>query len=158
MEITIEAAVPADAGEILTVQRAAYVSEAQLYDDPRLPPLTETLAEVSAALAGDTVVLVARVGPRLAGVVRARLDGATARIGRLAVAPDLQGRGIGGRLLATVEARLVGRADRLELFTGAHSTANLRLYGRHGYRVSGHRRLDTGPGLTYLEKRLAADR
>ena len=30
----IEPAGPADAGELLTLQRAAYVTEAQLYDDP----------------------------------------------------------------------------------------------------------------------------
>jgi hypothetical protein len=33
--IGIGPATLADAGEILTVQRAAYVSEAQLYDNPR---------------------------------------------------------------------------------------------------------------------------
>jgi hypothetical protein len=39
-----------DAGELLTLQRAAYVVEAQAHDDPRLPPLTETLAEVRAEI------------------------------------------------------------------------------------------------------------
>ncbi|HEY4018309.1 MAG TPA: hypothetical protein VGM75_06455 [Pseudonocardiaceae bacterium] len=34
--ISIGPATVADAGEILTVQRAAYVSEAQLYDNPML--------------------------------------------------------------------------------------------------------------------------
>ena len=31
----------ADAGELMTLQRAAYVTEAQLHDQPFLPPLTE---------------------------------------------------------------------------------------------------------------------
>jgi len=34
---------PGDAGELLTLQRAVFVTEAQLYDNPHLPPLTETL-------------------------------------------------------------------------------------------------------------------
>jgi hypothetical protein len=46
-------AVP-DAGEILTVQRAAYLTEAQRYRNPYLPPLTETLDQVREVLAGPT--------------------------------------------------------------------------------------------------------
>lgn len=56
----------ADAGEILTVQRAAYLTEAQHYADPFLPPLTE-LDEVRAVLTGPTtekpVVSSAQLGP-----------------------------------------------------------------------------------------------
>jgi hypothetical protein len=36
------------AGELLTLQRAAYVSEAQLYDDVRLPALEQSLDELAA--------------------------------------------------------------------------------------------------------------
>ncbi len=153
MEVTVEPAVPSDAGELLTVQRAAYLSEAQRYGDPHLPPLTETLAAVRADLAApDVVALVARSGRRLVGSVRARLVGRNAHVGRLAVAPDVQGRGIGPRLLAAVETELAGRVDRFELFTGAHSHENLRLYARCGYVVLGHRPAGAGPGLTVLEK------
>jgi hypothetical protein len=35
-----------DLGEVLTVQRAAYVTEAQLYGDPHLPPLAQTLEKL----------------------------------------------------------------------------------------------------------------
>ncbi|GIG86857.1 GNAT family N-acetyltransferase [Plantactinospora endophytica] len=144
-----------DPGEILTVQRAAYLSEAQRYRDPMLPPLTETLTEIRAVLAGvpeTGVVLVARLGTRIVGAVRAGFDGGTARVGRLAVAPDLQGRGVGSHLLRAVEAACPDRVRRFELFTGADSADNLRLYRRHGYLDYAHRPLDTGPGLVYLEK------
>ncbi|GAB3973068.1 hypothetical protein GCM10027615_35590 [Plantactinospora veratri] len=153
--IVVQPATVADAGEILTVQRAAYLSEAQRYADPWLPPLTETLAEIRAVLArppGTGVVLVARLGTRLVGAVRARFQHGTGQVGRLAVAPDLQGRGIGGRLLHAVEAACPDRVRRFELFTGADSAENLRLYRRHGYVDYAHRPLDTGPGLVYLEK------
>lgn len=157
MQVTIAAARPADAGEILTVQRAAYVSEAQLYGDPHLPPLTETLDDIRAELAAGTLVLTARLtdlpGGRLVGVVRGRRAGETVHIGRLAVAPDMQRRGIAGRLLTAVEDGFAGDGHcRFELFTGAHSEANLRLYRRHGYTVFDHRPTGTGPGLTYLRK------
>ena len=39
-----------DAGELLTLQRAAYVTEAQTHDDPGLPPLRQTLEELRSEL------------------------------------------------------------------------------------------------------------
>ncbi|NYF57762.1 GNAT superfamily N-acetyltransferase [Micromonospora purpureochromogenes] len=155
-EVTVGAAGVADAGEILTVQRAAYVAEAQRYTDPLLPPLTETLDEVRAVLAGPTIVLAARAGHRLVGSVRARVTGDTAHVGRLSVAPDQQGRGIGSRLLDAVESACAGRAARLELFTGAQSADNLRFYARHGYRIVGHRPDPNGVRLAVLEKPLVS--
>ena len=119
-----------DAGELLTLQRAAYVTEAQLYDDLRLPALVQTLAELRAELAAGGGV-VAREGPRLVGAVRLRFDGDVVHVGRLTVAPDRQGEGIGGRLLAAAEAAAPAR--RAALFTGHRSEANLRLYRRCGY-------------------------
>ncbi|MFI0794157.1 GNAT family N-acetyltransferase [Micromonospora rubida] len=147
-------ATPADAGEILTVQRAAYVTEAQQYADPLLPPLTETLEEILAALAGPETVLVARAGHRLIGSVRARVADDTAHVGRLAVAPDQQGRGIGPLLLRAVEAACADRVSRFVLFTGAASERNLRLYRRHGYEIVGNRPDANGISLAVLEKRL----
>jgi ribosomal protein S18 acetylase RimI-like enzyme len=99
------------------------------------------------------VVLVARSGHRLVGSVRGRVDGDTAHIARLSVAPDLHGHGIGRRLLAAVERAFAGRVTRYELFTGATSEANLKLYRSAGYTDIGHRAIDSGPGLAYLEKR-----
>ncbi|MEV4822459.1 GNAT family N-acetyltransferase [Micromonospora sp. NPDC049274] len=152
VEPRISPAGVADAGEILTVQRAAYLTEAQHYADPFLPPLTETLDEVRAVLSGPTTVLAARLGHRLVGSVRARLDGLTAHIGRLSVAPDQQGCGIGARLLAAIEAACPAEVALFTLFTGADSTRNLRLYQRRGYRVVAHRPDPNGVPLAVLEK------
>jgi hypothetical protein len=49
--IRIGPAGPRDAGELLTPQRAAFVTEAQLYGEPRLPALTQTLDDLRAELA-----------------------------------------------------------------------------------------------------------
>ncbi|PWR13695.1 GNAT family N-acetyltransferase [Micromonospora sicca] len=155
-QVTIAPAGVADAGEILTVQRAAYLVEAQRYGDPFLPPLTETLDEVRAVLAGAATVLVARAGHRLVGSVRAEFDRGTAHVGRLSVAPDQHGRGVGGRLLAAIETACAGRADRCALFTGADSAENLRLYDRHGYRIVAHRPDPHGIRLAVLEKALVS--
>ena len=40
-----------DEGEILTLQRAAYVTEAQVYGDPMLPPVIQTLDQLRAEMA-----------------------------------------------------------------------------------------------------------
>lgn len=154
MDVTIGPALPQDAGELLTVQRAAYLIEAERYASFRLPPLTETVDEVRAAIVGDDTVLVARAGHRLVGSVRGRVADGVGHIGRLSVAPDLHGYGIGRRLLHAIEQTLGGRVSRLQLFTGAHSEENLRFYRRSGYADVGLRLIDAGPGLAYLEKLL----
>ena len=124
-----------DAGEILTLQRAAYVTEAQLYRDVDLPPLTQSLVDLAAELARPEVTVWGyRDGGRLVAAMRIRTEGDVAHLGRVVVAPDLQGRGLGSALLSWVEHLLPEEVSAVELFTGEHSTANLRLYTRLGYR------------------------
>jgi ribosomal protein S18 acetylase RimI-like enzyme len=147
----IEPARAGDEGEILTVQRAAYVSEAQRYDDPHIPPLTEPLDSVAAAVAAGQVI-VARSGARLVGAVRGVVDGSVCHVGRLVVAPDQQRRGIGSALLAAVEAAHAGTVGEFALFTGADSAANLRLYERFGYRVVWTEPVTADWGLVHLSK------
>jgi ribosomal protein S18 acetylase RimI-like enzyme len=50
-------------------------------------------------------------------------------------APDLEGLGIGGSLLAAIETRTAKDTDCFELSTGAKSSANIERYQRHGYRI-----------------------
>jgi GNAT superfamily N-acetyltransferase len=136
---------PADAGEILTLARAAYVSEAQLYDDPFIPPLVETLEEVAEQIEA-VHVLKAVLDGRIVGSGRARQEGDALHLGRIAVAPDLQGLGIGSRLIAALEGLAAEGTAHFALFTGAMSEPNLRLYRRLGYAES-HR----GPGRPGIE-------
>lgn len=145
---------PDDAGEVLTLQRAAFVQEALIYGTPDLPPLTQTLDELRAELERN-LGLVALDATRVVGAVRARLDGSLLLIGRLVIAPDRQGEGIGSRLLTAVEE--AGRdagATTAELFTGSLSTANLRLYEREGYAESTRVPGDDGIEQVFLRKPL----
>jgi ribosomal protein S18 acetylase RimI-like enzyme len=142
---------PSDAGEILTVQRAAFVSEALIYGDPDMPPLVQTLEELQAEIA-DGEGWVARIGPRLVGVIRCRETDELLLIGRIAIAPDLQGSGIGRALLEAAEDD--SHAPEAELFTGSLSEANIRLYERCGYRITD--RVDNGDGTeqVFMRKQL----
>jgi ribosomal protein S18 acetylase RimI-like enzyme len=151
LSIVVADATSSDAGELLTLQRAAYLSEGELHGDFRIPPLVETLDEIRSCC-GDGSVLKALLGTRIVGVVRGLVADGTCHIRRLAVAPDLQGRGIGSRLISAVEDRYASEVSRFELFTGPRSEANLRLYRRLGYLD-----MPTPSGqepLLYLEKRL----
>jgi GNAT superfamily N-acetyltransferase len=144
-----------DAGELLTVQRAAYIAEAQAHDDPRLPPLLETLAELRSDLRSEgTTALGIRDRGRLVATVRVRHDAAdpgTAEIARLAVAPDRQGEGLGTRLLVAAERHTRPGVTTLALFTGEHSHGNLRLYERHGYAET-HRTSAGTHRLVHMQK------
>ena len=76
--------------------------------------------------------------------MRGRLDGDVWHVGRLMVAPDLRGRGLGRWLLGRIEAAAPPDARRLSLFTGAASADNLRMYKRAGYRFEREQPEDTG--------------
>lgn len=141
-----------DAAELLAVQRAAFAAEAELYGVPTLPPLEETLEEVTSAIeAGE--VLVARLDGHVVGSVRRVLVGSEIEVGRLSVRPDLQGRGLGSRLLAAAEE--VPGAATASLFTGHLSEGNLGLYHRRGYREFDRRQITPDVRLIYLRKSLA---
>ena len=127
---------PADAGEVLTLQRAAYVTEAQAHDDPQLPPLTQGLADLYDELGRASVQAwgIRDVDGRLVAAVRVTVIDGSACVNRLVVAPDRQGNGLGSALLAHAEEQLGDDVTTVELFTGEFSTANLRLYRRVGYQ------------------------
>ncbi|MFB9313858.1 tRNA (guanosine(37)-N1)-methyltransferase TrmD [Nocardioides plantarum] len=135
---TIVPATRADAGELLTLQRACWLQEAIVNDDVAgIPALHESLDDVLAWLDEWTtyVVRVPSDGGRLVGAVRGRLVGDAWDIGRVMVAPDLQGRGLGRLLLEHVQRVAPPEATSYVLFTGAQSHANIRMYRKAGFRL-----------------------
>lgn len=148
--VEIARAVPADAGEILTLQRAAYVTEAQLHGDPFLPPLVESLDQVRTVIETG-IMLKAIDSGRTVGAVRGRMSGSTCLVGRLVVAPDRQGQGIGSALLAAIH-EAVPEATAFDLFTGHLSEGNLRLYRRFGYRETRRERVHDHLTLVHLRR------
>jgi tRNA (guanine37-N1)-methyltransferase len=94
------------------------------------------------------VVLVVRAADRLVGAVRATQHGHNWDIGRIMVAPDLQGQGLGRWLLARIEEEAPADVTTYELFTGAGSLRNQRMYKKAGYRLMG----EIEPGVVRLTK------
>lgn len=125
--------------------------DAHLYGDPFLPSLAQTTDEIATLIEDpSSLVLVARLGHRLVGSVRASVDGNTARVSRLMTAPDIQGLGIGRQLMTSIEAAL--DSEHIQLSTGSLSTSNLSFYGRLGYRTIRTNTLDNDVSIITMNK------
>ncbi|GLW72530.1 N-acetyltransferase [Kitasatospora phosalacinea] len=157
MSVIIAAARPEEAEQILKLQYLGYQSEAELYGDWTLEPLTQTLESLKAELA-EHRVLVARLGDEVVGSARGWVDGdGVGHIGRLVVHPRMQRHGLGRRLLEALEAQLAadGATGGFELFTGHRSLGNLRLYRRLGYRETEVREVSRRLSIVTLAKPVA---
>ncbi len=155
-ELDIRPVAEQDAGELLTLRRAAFVTEAQIIGDPNIPPLTQTLDELREDLARpDVVTLGAWAGPRLIASIRVLTEGTRATLGRFAVAPDVQGRGIGTRLLDEIVTHLAEGTTEVWIFTSRDSLQNIAMYQKRGYEYQHDR---TAGDLTYAYlRRLLGD-
>jgi ribosomal protein S18 acetylase RimI-like enzyme len=151
MIVRIEQAEIEDAEEILELQRLAYSSEAAIYDDYTIPPLTQTLEDIESDF-DRHLFLKAIVDDQIIGSVRGYLEEGSCFIGRLIVHPAYQNQGIGSRLMEEIENRF-GEAKRFELFTGHKSRRNIYLYGKLGYEDFRTVRVNDDLKLVYLEKR-----
>ncbi|MFZ2515251.1 MAG: GNAT family N-acetyltransferase, partial [Candidatus Lutibacillus vidarii] len=134
-DLAIVPSVPADAPELLVLQRCCWLGEGRVNDTWDIPPLVETLDDVRASSSVWRTWVVRSHG-RLIASVRGRVDeDGTWEVGRLMVAPDWQGRGLGRVLLEYAEQAAPPEVTDLWLITGAQSARNIRLYKRAGYRV-----------------------
>ncbi|MFC0849376.1 GNAT family N-acetyltransferase [Streptomyces noboritoensis] len=158
MSVTISAAREGDCEQILKLQYLCYQSEAELYGDYSIEPLTQTLDGLRDEL-GSGYALVARLGDEVVASVRGSVDASgTGRIDKLIVHPRMQGHGLGSRLLSAIEEHFAGQlsAKRFRLFTGHRSESNLRLYRKHGYAPVATEALSPGLSLVTLEKDASA--
>jgi GNAT superfamily N-acetyltransferase len=142
-----------DAAVILALQKLAYLSEAELYDDYTIEPLVQTLEKIRGDFS-DKIVLKAVEEGRIVGSVRGGIVEGTCYVGKLIVHPDYQNRGLGMALMMELE-RESGSAARFELFTGWKSVKNLHLYGKLGYRHFKTKDINENLKLIFLEKSAA---
>ncbi|WP_116113002.1 tRNA (guanosine(37)-N1)-methyltransferase TrmD [Austwickia chelonae] len=164
-DLSLSLATPGDAGELFTLTRSCWVTEAQLNGDLSIPPLTESLEEIRNSLLSEagwqTWILRDPASGRLVASVRGRLvrgsrdaenEARTWEVGRLMVAPDLTGRGLGRALLSFCLEKADARATRAWLMTGRSSERNQRIYKKAGFRVC--RGEPQVPGTLEMECRL----
>ncbi len=162
--LKIEEAGIDDAKEILALQKAVYVSEAEIINDFSIQPLTQTLDEIIEELR-DQLVLKAIIvndnneektcgagkNGRIIGSVRGYQKNGTSYIGKLIVDPEYQSLGIGRELMSLIERRFF-KTSRFELFTGSRSEKNIRLYKRLGYKPFRTEKVSETLSLVFMEK------
>lgn len=128
----IKKATVLDAAEILTLQKMAYVSEAELYGNFEIQPLKQTVADVEESIRKHHVLKYLFNG-QIIGSVKAHENGGTCFIGKLMVHPDFQNRGIGKKLVQEIEQLFAGY--RYELYTGSKSVKNISFYEKLDYKA-----------------------
>ena len=146
----IEIASASDLAQILTLQKLAYLSEAELYGDYSLPPLKQSYEEIKKDFRKQLFLKAVNDG-NLVGSVRAFEKEGICYIGRLIVDPKYQNKGLGSQLLQTIEASFP-RSTRYELFTGNKSMKNLYLYKKLGYEIFRQHKVSDSLTLIFLRK------
>ena len=139
-----------DLPAILSLQKRAYQSEAQLVNDFSIAPLTETLEGITDHFDKCLILKAVEQDNDIIGSVRGFFSGGTLYIGRLIVDPSFQNKGIGTNLLLNIEA-MYPRA-RYELFTSDRSVKNLSLYIKNGYKEFKREPLNEHVSFIFLEK------
>ena len=138
-----------DLQDILDLQYLAYQSEAALFNNKDIPPLKETLEELTEEF-NKGIILKMTDGDKIIGSVRAYEKRRTAYIGKLMVHPDYRNQGYGTMLLKAIEKFYF--ECRLELFTSTKSVDNIRLYESLGYRKFKEQKVDDELTFVYLAK------
>jgi len=152
----IERADISDANQILLLQKLAYSSEADIYNDFGIIPMSQTLDDIERDFKKCIFLKIVTdykiIGSvKVIGSVKAYDKEGTCHIGRLIVHPDFQNMGIGTRLMMEIE-NIFKDSKRFELFTGDKSQKNLYLYQKLGYKRFKEQKIDNINYL-YLEKR-----
>lgn len=141
----------ADAAALTRIAHAAYAKYApRIGRDPA--PMH---ADFAAHCRRDRVYVCTGAAGEPLGYAVVLRAGKTPLLDNIAVLPEAQGRGIGARLLARVEADLSAAGiAAYELYTNEAMTENLAWYARLGFRETG-RRIENGYRRVYFRKRPA---
>jgi ribosomal protein S18 acetylase RimI-like enzyme len=139
-----------DMREILDLQKSAYLSEAKIYNNYNIPPLIQTLEEITNDFQNQIYLKVV-INKKIVGSVRAYIKNGTCFIGRLIVLPKFQNQGIDKALMREIET-LFKDAERYELFTGHISHKNLLFYQKLGYEPFKTEKIDNNLTFNYLQK------
>ena len=154
MNLSIMNASFGDLEKILELQRLSFQSEADLLGMPNIPPMIQTLDDLTSEYSNGTSFFKMCLDDVIIGSVRIRENPEADKvyIGRLMIHPSYRRRGYGTMLLKEVESLFPGRC--YELFTSLKSAGNIRLYEKLGYHIVAQRNLGDNLVLVDMEKDL----
>lgn len=150
MQINILKAQKTDLASILQLQKDCYLSEAEIYNDYEIQPLTQDLQSLEKEFE-NSIILKSVINGEIVGSIRGYAANGTGYIGKLIVRSDHQNKGIGRLLMNAIELSFTD-CKRIELFTGFKSLKNLYLYNKLGYKEFKSKAIDANLTLVYLEK------
>lgn len=145
--VHIRRASESDHGAIFTLQRAAFLDEARLYETPFVPSLDETLEQFAERMQ-QSVSWVSLIDNRLVGAVSLRDyhrdEGPMGPdIERVMVAPDCRGLGLSRALMETAEAFARSKGhEMVRLIVGDLAKDNIAIYTHLGWERKASHRLD----------------
>jgi GNAT superfamily N-acetyltransferase len=145
-------AIKTDLRNILDLQKLAYQSEAEIYNDYTIPPLTQSLNDLENDFDASIFLKISENDSIIASV-RAFQKANTCYINRVIVHPAHQNRGLGKILMKDIE-NCFPNAKRFELFTGAKSTKNICFYQKLGYSIFKSEKLNDVIDFVYMEKKI----
>ena len=148
--IRIETASVEDANAILKVQKAAFIGQAKIYNNMKLPPIIQNLKSIKSEFNNKTFLKVI-FKKQIIASVRYQEKNKQVNIDRIVVIPEYQNQGIGSILLREIEKRNPN-AISFQLFTGSKSKRNIHLYKKVGYETIGTQVTNQGIELLHMKK------
>ncbi|WCK56340.1 GNAT family N-acetyltransferase [Aneurinibacillus sp. Ricciae_BoGa-3] len=146
----IQRAIVSDAKELLVLQKMAYLSEAQIYNDYTIEPLVQSLESLKKQIR-EQAVFKALIDDAIIGSVRGYFNAGTCYVGKLFVHPNYQNQGIGKKLMEKVED-FFSTAIRYEVFTGSKSQKNIFLYEKWGFQLFRTEEVGLDLSMVFMEK------
>jgi GNAT superfamily N-acetyltransferase len=131
--MVIEKAQFCDLEDILSLQKLAFQSEAKLFNDYTITPLTQSIESIEEDFKNNLYLKAVHDG-KILGSIRAHEKENICYIGRLFVHPDHQNKGIGKSLMYHIE-ELFKSCKMYSLFTAKRCSKNLYFYDKMGYGI-----------------------
>ena len=138
-----------DLKQILDIQHLAFQREAEEYNDFLIEPLTQSLEKVEKEFEYMIFLKAVDENGKIVGSTRGFVEGGTSYVRTTSVHPDYQGRGIGSKLIKTLEE--MNHAPRYEISASIRRPQNIRLYEKLGFVRFNEIKTENN-GFVYLEK------
>ena len=148
--MVIEKAQFCDLHNILSLQKLAFQSEAKLFNDYSIAPLTQSLESIEEDF-NNNLYLKAVCDGKILGSVRAFEKQNVCYIGRLIVHPEHQNKGIGKSLMYHIE-ELFNGCKTYSLFTAKRVPRNLHFYDKLGYSIVEEEKVDENLTFVFYNK------
>jgi ribosomal protein S18 acetylase RimI-like enzyme len=136
--------------DILELQKASYIIEAELINFYDIPPLKDTIEAIKKC---DEIFYGYYINESLAGIISYKISDKVLDIHRVAIHPRFFRLGVAGKLIAFIE-NLQLDINNIEVCTGKMNTPAVNLYLKNGYKEVKDIEIGEGIYLTLFKKEI----